>query len=106
MEATKRRRRLSAQAWREVLGRFDGGAGISVAEFCKREGVCESSFHRWRSRLGVTPTGGALVKRAPQSTPATFVDLGALGAAGPSVAPRIDLKIDFGGGLTLHLVRS
>jgi putative transposase len=105
VEAIKRRRRLSAQAWREVLRRFDG-AGTSVAEFCKREGVCESSFHRWRSRLVATPGGGALVERAPQSTPATFVDLGALGAAGPALAPRIDLKLDLGGGLTLHLVRS
>lgn len=104
MEAIKKRRRLSAQAWREVLGRFDG-AGTSIAEFCKCEGVCESSFHRWRSRLMTTPAGGALVERAPQST-ATFVDLGALGAAGPSLAPRIDLKLDLGGGLTLHLVRN
>jgi putative transposase len=105
VEAIKRRRRLSAQAWREVLGRFDGGAGISVAEFCKREGVCESSFHRWRSRLGVTAAGGALVKRAPQSTPATFVDLGALGVTRAASPARLDLKLDLGGGLTLHLVR-
>lgn len=104
MEAIKRRRRLSAQAWREVLGRFDGAA-TSVAEFCKREGVCESSFHRWRSRLVAAPAGGALVERAPISASATFVDLGALGAEVPSAAPRIDLKLDLGGGLTLHLVR-
>jgi putative transposase len=105
VEAIKRRRRLSGQAWREVLRRFDR-AGTTVAEFCKREGVCESSFHRWRSRLGGTPGGGVVVERAPQSTPATFVDLGALGTAGASLAPRIDLKLDLGGGLTLHLVRS
>ena len=103
MEAIKRRRRLSAQAWREVLRRFDG-AGTSVAEFCKREGVCESSFYRWRS-LADTPAGGALVEGAPQSTPATFVDLGALGATGPALAPRLDLKLDLGGGLVLQLVR-
>jgi putative transposase len=102
--AIKRRRRLSTQAWREVLGRFDGSAA-SVAEFCKREGVCESSFHRWRSRLVATPASGALMEHAPPSASATFVDLGALGAAVPSAAPRIDLKLDLGGGLTLHLVR-
>lgn len=105
MEAIKRRRRLGAQAWREVLGRFDG-AGASVAEFCKREGVCESSFHRWRSRLVTTPASGALVERAPLSASATFIDLGALGAAVPSAPPRIDLKLDLGGGLSLHLVRN
>lgn len=105
MQAIKRRQRLSEQAWGEVLRRFDGAA-TTVAEFCKREGVCRSSFHRWRSRLRAMTAGGALSERAPQSTPATFVDLGALGAAGPSAAPRIDLKLDLGGGLTLHLVRS
>jgi hypothetical protein len=105
MEASKRRRRLDAQSWREVLSRFEG-AGVSVAEFCKREGVCQSSLHRWRSRLVVTPAGGAVVEGAPQSTPATFVDLGALGTARPSGVPRIDLKLDLGGGVTLHLVRS
>ena len=104
MEAIKRRRRLGAQAWGEVLRRFDG-AGTSVAQFCKREGVCESSFHRWRSRLVATPAGGAHVERAPQGTPASFVELGALGAAGSLLAPRIDLKLDLGGGLILHLVR-
>jgi hypothetical protein len=46
------------------------------------------------------------VTRAPRSTQANFVDLGALGAAGAALAPRIDLKLDLGGGLTLHLVRS
>jgi putative transposase len=105
MEASKRRRRLNAQTWREVLRRFDS-AGMSVAEFCKREGVCQSSFHRWRSRLVVRPVGGAVVERATPSTPATFVDLGVLGAAAPSATPRVDLKLDLGGGLTLHLVRS
>jgi hypothetical protein len=54
----------------------------------------------------VVPAGGAVVGRAPQSTPATFVDLGTLGAAAPSAAPRVDLKLDLGGGVTLHVVRS
>ena len=105
MEAIKRRRRLDAQSWREVLRRFEG-TGVSVAEFCKREGVSQSSFHRWRSRLVQTPAGGAVVERARQSPPATFVDLGALGSARSPRVPRIDLKLDLGGGVTLHLVRS
>ena len=105
MEASKRRRRLNSQTWREVLQRFDG-AGMSVAEFCKLEGVCQSSFHRWRSRLVVSPAGGAAVEREVPSTAATFVELGVLGAAAASAAPRVDLKLDLGGGLTLHLVRS
>lgn len=105
MEASKRRRRLDAQTWQEVLSRFDG-AGVPVAEFCRREGICQSSFHRWRSRLEVRSAGGAVVQRAAPDTSATLVDLGMLGAAASSAAPRVDLKLDLGGGLTLHLVRS
>lgn len=106
MEASKRRRRLDAQSWREVLRRLEvEGTGVSVAEFCRREGVSQSSLHRWRSRLVVTSAGGAVVERARQSASATFVDLGTLGVAAASAAPRVDLKLDLGGGVTLHLVR-
>lgn len=106
MEASKRRRRLSVDAWREALRRFDA-AGVTVGEFCKREGVAESSFHRWRSRLRSSPSNASTVQRmaSPDKTPATFVDLGALGATRAASPARLDLKLDLGGGLTLHLVR-
>ena len=105
MAASKRRRRLNVQAWREVLRRFDA-AGVTVGEFCKREGVGQSSFHRWRSRLVSPPSNGSSVHRKESSgkTPATFVELGALGAT--AMTARLDLRLDLGGGLSLHLVRS
>ena len=101
-----KRRRLSVQAWREVLRRFDAG-GEAVNTFCEREGLSASSLHRWRSRLKAAATTQAVApehKARREPVAAGFVELGALGAAlGP--ASRLDLKLDLGGGLTLHLVR-
>lgn len=116
----KRRRHLGAQAWREVFERF-GAAGVSVGEFCRREGLCRSSFNRWRARLAlsVQAADAASARSTPRqpaerrSTPA-FVDLGLLGgaagarAAGSearSEAAAFELRIELGGGLTLTLAR-
>ena len=115
-----KRRRLSARAWREVLKRFDG-AGMTVDEFCRDEGLSRSSFNRWRSRLQVRP-GGALIAHPtggekPSSSsssprlPSPFVDLGPLGASNamtPSALTppaALDLRVDLGGGIVLHLQR-
>jgi putative transposase len=101
-----KRRHLDEQTWRELLGRFEG-CGMSVISFCKREGVSANSFRRWRARLAPTPS----IQTVPQGDVATeqsatgFIELGSYGAAGVP-AGRLDLKLDLGGGLSLHLVRS
>ena len=110
------RRRLDEQSWRAVLERF-AGAAMTVQEFCLREGLTRSSFTRWRARLRASP------QRVPAPTPAaakeakeakeaigapkpSFVELGLLGAAAPAAEPAgLDLRIELGGGLSLHLVR-
>ncbi len=101
------RRHLSVQAWHELLQRFDG-AGMTVESFCRAEGVCRSSFNRWRARLR-TADGNAVpvAKQAParQEAPPAFVDLGLLGGAGAAKLPALDLRIELGGGVVLHLVR-
>jgi len=46
-----RKRSSGAEAvWRERLARFDRG-DWTVAEFCRREGVSNPSFYRWRKRF-------------------------------------------------------
>lgn len=109
----KRRQHLGVQSWVEMFQRFDG-AGLTVEEFCRREGLCRSSFTRWRSKLSssssrmpaVTPKAGADHKPA-----AGFVNLGLLGAtpssalASTSTVPTIDLRLDLGGGMSVHLIR-
>lgn len=107
---TDKRRRLGEQGWREVLRRFDA-EGATVGEFCRREGVSQSSLHRWRARLASVRSANAIGERRKSGELQTvmdgaFVDLGALGTSDASVAPRLDLKLDLGGGLTVHLVRS
>lgn len=109
MEAGKRRR-LGERGWREVLRRFDA-EGATVVEFCRREGVSQSSLHRWRARLASAASGKGAGARRKSNEPQQvasggFVDLGALAASDVNMGPRLDLKLDLGGGLTLHLVRS
>ena len=112
MEDSKPRRtcrRLDEQSWRAVLERFDGAA-MTVGEFCIREGLTPSCFARWRARLRTdskrTPAL-ALAKSALAPTP-SFVDLGLLGAAATVPTAQhagLDLRVELGGGLSLHLVR-
>lgn len=48
---------VAAREWRERMGRWRR-AGLSVSEFCRREGVSEPSFYQWRRRLQPRPAGG------------------------------------------------
>jgi hypothetical protein len=88
-------------AWPEVLKRF-ATAGESVNAFCRREGLCANSFRRWRERLAGPTTLEA--KPSAGAAQPDFVDLGSLGPA-PVKAARLELKLDLGGGVMLHLVR-
>lgn len=99
MEEVKRGHRDS-EGWREVLKRF-ATAGESVNAFCRREGLCANSFRRWRGRLA-GPTLEA--KPSAGAVQPDFVDLGSLGPASGKAA-RLELKVDLGGGVMLHLVR-
>ncbi len=98
----KRIRRNEVQ-WRALLSRFSA-SGLSVAAFCDREGVSTASFYRWRGLIEQLD-GGNVVATPP---PSAFVDLGPLdtppSAPIPFAAP-LDLHLDLGGGLSLHLVR-
>jgi transposase-like protein len=98
-----KRRRLSAEAWRGMVERFEG-SGSSAEGFCQQEGISLASLYRWRLKFR-HDASGERVKRA--DTPATtaeaveFVDLGALRSSGS----RLDLRLDFGGGVILQLSR-
>ncbi len=92
--------RRSRNEWRALLGRFDG-SGLDVAAFCRREAISAASFYRWRALLNGEALGGQIV--GSPATPA-FLDVGTLNPASTS-RPRIDLKVDLGDGLILHLVR-
>ena len=105
MQTNKRRQRLDVDTWRGLFERFDAGE-LSVAQFCRHEGLCVSSFHRWRSRVGTVTEAAPPISRFEGSLPqpsAGFVELGAISQA--SAAPALDIRLDLGGGVTLHIVR-
>lgn len=88
-------------AWRGVLARFEG-SGLTAVAFCAREGVSSKSFYRWRSRLdGAADRPPARNKASVTNTAAGFIDLGALRGG----SSRLELRLDLGGGVLLHLVR-
>lgn len=104
MERIKRRR-LSGRAWRAMLARFASG-GLTVQAFCRDEAVSTASFYRWRSRLERAsadrePLQKTAITAMASPTP-EFVDLGTLR---PTASSRLELRLDLGGGLLLHLVR-
>lgn len=112
MEQIKRRR-LGADAWRAILERFSR-SDLTVQAFCQQEGVSVASFYLWRSKLagsqGRSRPARAVVTGQPK---ADFLDLGTLTTRTPEALPPaeiasrcFELRLDLGGGLQLHLVRS
>ena len=103
METTARGLRVKrgAEQWRVRLSRFDG-SDLSVREFCAREGISETSFHRWRNRLQVAGSGHH--DRIAPGAPSGFLDAGVPRRESPPAA-RLGITLDLGGGVQLHLVR-
>lgn len=109
MEGIKRRH-LSGEAWQELFQRH-ADSGEPIGTFCRREGVSTHSYRRWKIRLGgqsataASEAGSTARPAKVRPVPAApFVDLGALGTA-PSAAGRLELRLDLGGGVMLHVVR-
>lgn len=101
--ARHQRPRPSTALRRAIMARF-AESGLSVAAFCQRESISTSSFYRWRSLLG-EPSSREVVARSPlraSASGAAFVDLGTL----PRSRVPLELRLDLGGGVLLHLVRS
>jgi hypothetical protein len=100
----KRRRRLGVAVWRDVLARF-AASGLTAVAFCERERIGLQSLYRWRSKLGQSvdqPAVRTTVPAVNTANPATgFLDLGSL-----NPHSRLELRLDFGGGMILQIARS
>ncbi len=99
-----KRRRLSADAWREMVAKFEG-SGLSAEGFSQQERISVARLRYWQqakrrpgASVGLAPP---MPPAASKSTPGTFVDLGALGSSGS----RLELRLEFGGGVVLQLSR-
>jgi putative transposase len=100
-----KRSRLRANVWRELVAKF-ALSDLTVGAFCSQEGIGTSSFNRWRARL--SGNGGAeppAVRAGSVAPSAAFVDLGTLRSTAATPAERIELRLDLGAGLIVHLVR-
>ena len=98
------RQRRGAQGWSELVKR-QKASGLSVQEFCRREGLSAWTLYGWRSRLRAQRSQRlrqAESPPGPEREPASFIDLGALKAPG---AQRWEVRLDLGEGIVLHLVR-
>lgn len=102
----KVRQRRSESAWREIVARQEH-SGLTVTEFCEREGLKAASLYGWRGRL----RQGAVGKRVSPSISSRarvdksseeFIDLGAISSG----RGRFEVRLDLGGGVLLQLVRS
>jgi len=94
--------RRSAEEWREIFERR-AKSGLAIAAFCQREGIAKSSYERWRTQLAhaARDADGAVA-----TSDTGFVDVGVLGRrteTGPSA--RIDVRLELGHGIVLHVVR-
>ncbi len=102
------RRRLDAQGWREVLGRF-AAAATTVDAFCAREGLSSSSFYRWRERLQRASTPAmaprARVNGIAVPVPAGFIELGDLAHPSCRTEAGFHVRLELGGGLVLQITR-
>jgi hypothetical protein len=91
--------RRNEAEWRSLASRFKA-SGLGVRAFCRREAVSAASFYRWQRLLSDKRERDGDCGKAP-----AFVDLGSLNSVVPMIRPRIDLTLDLGDGLILHLVR-
>lgn len=102
MKKTTRRLRQDESAWRGLLARH-AESGLSTGAFCAEVGISSQSFYRWRTRLsGSTDQPAAAAATSAKASASGFIDLGGLRTVDRS---RVEVRLDLGGGVLLHLVR-
>lgn len=99
----QKRVKRSEATWRELFVR-QAASGVTVAEFCRSEGINAGLFRRWRMALA---RSGARKRQQPRKEAALrvpaapFIDLGGLRTEGA----RFEVRLDLGGGMVLSIAR-
>ena len=100
-------------AWRNRLARF-AASKLTVEAFCRGEAVSVASFYGWRTRLR---SGQGNVSQPSRAMPTPFIDLGSVRRRAISTAAlsdtqakhhesaAINIRLDLGGGMVLHIAR-
>jgi putative transposase len=102
-ELTEHGDSTSAAQWRARLDRFAKGRQ-TVAAFCAAERVSVPAYYYWRKRLGSEGLPAAHASRSFIDVGPVRADSGATVAAAAPV-PGLEVRLDLGGGLLLHIVR-
>lgn len=95
--------------WRKRLSRYSS-AGVTVAEFCREEGVSAASFYQWRRRLGRGKLNDTSSRRRPRTASRAFVPVEVVGSSGVLVVLPGGTRIEIPTGdaalltATLHAV--
>jgi transposase-like protein len=99
----QRRVKRSEATWLELFSR-QASSGLTVAQFCDREGINAGLFRRWRLALKEPkPRAEGVSKvKAASALAAPFIDLGGLRSGGS----RFEVRLELGGGMVLSLTRS
>jgi transposase-like protein len=95
MGQSKRIRR-SAAVWLGLFSR-QSSSGLSVSDFCRREGINASLFRRWRSTLKADAGTARGQPAAEVAVP--FIDLGDI----RSSRSRVEVRLELGAGIVLSI---
>ena len=103
--------------WRNRLARY-AASKLTVEAFCVSEAVSVASFYLWRTRLRSSQGNGLTAPRAgPVAAASPFIDLGSVRHRAISPTALIDtdvihhepsainIRLDLGGGMVLHIAR-
>jgi transposase-like protein len=95
-----KRIRRSTGTWRELFS-MQASSGVSVPEFCRREGINASVFRRWRLSLKGRGRSQPVESRPEPGAAIPFIDLGDLRSGGP----RLEVRLELGAGVVLSIAR-
>ena len=104
-------------AWRNRLARF-AASKLTVEAFCRRETVPVGTFYGWQARLRARDGDvGVVPQTALALSPTPFLDLGPVNSPASSAAStgldhaphhmrtHLDIRLDLGGGVVLHIAK-
>jgi transposase len=111
MPAKRRRRRDPAKEklWRTIIRRRQE-SGLSVRDFCEREGLKDANFHRWQRELDrrdreKTPESPKLATKEPTEprVPPVFLPVQVIDADRLPSRPAPPIEIVLDGGPTVRV---
>ena len=95
----------SALAWAKRLDRFDR-ADVTVAQFCRQEGVSQAAFYNWRRKLRGQPAASQRNQAPPMPRflPISLAATSTVSTAStpPPSLPQSRMTIDLPGGIRIR----